>query len=700
MEVTFFESQCLFICDQISLEILDLNQVAVDCIGLSRDSILGKKLTDFAQRHATGGQKKTGHTSPGNLDDVWMLESKSGSNRFVQFTAHMINYKDQPAKFVIAHDITGVIAPESKEPVITTRSRITNFPMAEIEWTKDLRIIRWSDKAEELFGWTEEEALKSETLLLDFVHPEDLPMVKERIEKTYKNEGANISLVNRNVRKDGKVIHCEWHNSLLFNSKGELVSIYSLVHDVSSRVEAREKLTRSMQSYLDLFNSINDAIYLLNADGEILEVNEGVKNVYGYEPREVLGKNYKILGAPGKFDEDRLDQIKRDVKQNPRSKKYQGWGRKKNGEVFPTEFSANPGNYFGEDVVIIIESDVSERIEAEQSLKHREELFRELFETSPIGIALLNQHKEVEMVNEGFENIFGYTEEEIKGLELDRIVVPEEGYDEAHEISKAQTVRQLTGQRRRKDGKMIDVIIYAVPVVVDGQTIALYGIYVDITDRRKAEEKVKESLREKEVLLAEIHHRVKNNLAVITGLLELQSYNTKNREAISVLRDSQMRINSIALVHEKLYQSVNLSEIKIQNYIRELTNIISRTFDPKSSSIDIHFDLEDVNLVITQAIPCGLLLNEILTNCYKHAFRSKDSGDIWISFKKKKDGKLSFTIRDNGAGIPEEDLNSYKGKSLGMKLIRTISKQLKSDTEIKSQDGTIFKFEFEKEKYA
>lgn len=689
----------MFICDQISLEILDLNKVAVDRIGLPKDKILGKKLTDFARRQPSDVLNESGKDSSGYLDDIWMLECNSRTNRFVQFTAHMINYKNQPAKFVIAHDVTGIVTPESKEPVITTRSKITNFPMAEIEWTKDMKVIRWSDKAEELFGWTEEEALKSDTLLLDFVHPEDLPRVRERIVKTYKNEGDNISIVNRNIRKDGKVIHCEWHNSLLFNAKGELISIYSLVHDVSSRVEAREKLMRSIQSYLDLFNSINDAIYLLNADGEILEVNKGVKHVYGYEPREVLGKNYRILGAPGKFDENRLDQIKKEIKQNPNNKKYQGWGKKKNGEVFPTEFSVNPGNYFGEDVVIIIESDVSERIEAEQSLKHREELFRELFESSPIGIALLNQHKEVEMVNRGFENIFGFTEEEIKGLELDRIVVPEEGYDEAHEISKAETVRQVTGQRRRKDGKMIDVIIYAVPVVVDGETIALYGIYVDITDRKKAEEKVKRSLREKEVLLAEIHHRVKNNLAVITGLLELQSYNTKNTDAISVLKDSQRRVNSIALVHEKLYQNVNLSEIKIQNYIPELTSIISKTFNSKAASINIHFDLEDVNLVITQAIPCGLLLNEILTNCYKHAFKSKDSGDIWISFKKYRGEKLLFTIRDNGDGIPDADINSYKDKSLGMKLIKTLSKQLKSQTEIKSKDGTLFRFEFEREKY-
>ena len=314
----------------------------------------------------------------------------------VQFTAHMINYAERPARFVIAHSLNEKEGEQLEVNYsISSKLGITNFPLAEIEWTPELKVVRWSRKAEELFGWTEQEAINSNTLLVDFVYPEDFEFVKSNLEKTLRNKKVDVSITNRNITKEGKIIHCEWYNSLLYNSQGDLISIYSLVHDVTVRVEAREKLTRSMESYQDLFNSINEAIYLLNSKGEILEVNEGVRFVFGYEPEEVLGKNYKILGAPGKFDPNRLNEIM-EFSGERQSSKFEGWGRRKNGEVFPTEFSANQGNYFGQDVLIIIERDISERRESEESLKQREELFSELFKSSPIGIALLNQHQEVE----------------------------------------------------------------------------------------------------------------------------------------------------------------------------------------------------------------------------------------------------------------------------------------------------------------
>lgn len=690
--MTFFESQCLFICDQISLEILDLNDVAIRQLGYPREYIIGKKITDLAKPVSGSSLDIDFEDLSKNKEDVWVFITKSSEKMMVQFTAHLINYAEQPAKFIIAHNLNGSSKEEANEQTISSKLGITNFPLAEIEWTPNLKIIRWSKKAEELFGWTKEEAVGSDTLLIDFIYPEDLEIVRSNIEKTLSKKQVDVSITNRNVTKAGGVIHCEWYNSLLYNSKGELILIYSLVHDVTSRIEAREKLKRSMESYLDLFNSINEAIYLLNKSGEILEVNEGVKHVFGYEPEEILGKNYKILGAPGKFDPNRLNEII-EFSSEKKNSKFEGWGRKKNGEVFPTEFSVNPGNYFGQDVLIIIERDISYRKESEENLKQREELFSELFKTSPIGIALLNQHREVEMVNYGFEHIFGYSEAEIKGLELDKVIVPKKHYEEAQRFSSSFKVSQLSGKRKAKDGRLIDVLIYAVPVVVDGKIIAMYGIYVDMTERREAEEEIKKSLREKEVLLAEIHHRVKNNLAVITGLLELQSYNTENNDARMVLRNSQMRVNSIALVHEKLYQHENLSRIDMHNYIEELSSVIQNTISTEIRDIKLYLDLDPIELAITQAVPCGLLLNEILTNSYKHAFEGETKGKIWISFKEI-DDELVYTIKDNGSGLSAKDIPKGKSSSLGMKLIQTLGKQLNAKTSISSEDGACFEFKF------
>ncbi len=690
----FFETQCLFVCDQLTSIILDVNDVALNRLGYEKQDLVGSTFTKFTQKvnytESINGVQK----GLDRLSELWKINTQNGEQFYAQFSSQVISYKNKLAKFIIAHEVSLDDSVESeKSKSISKPFSIVNSPLAEIEWTPDRRILRWSSKAQEMFGWTEDELRENPSILDDFAHPADFEAAQNTMSEASLDKLSNVSIVTENVTKDGRLLHCEWHNSLLYDEAGNLVSLYSTVQDISARLEISKKLKRSIRSYLELFNSISDAIYLLNEEGVILEANEGINHVFGYKFKEVVGQHFKILGAPGKLNHNRFKQLFEEAEPGAFIK-YEGWGRKKNGEVFPSEVSANVGSYFGEKVLIIIERDISQRKEFEENSKTREVLFNELFNTTPIGIALLNNHKEIEMINKGFERIFGYKEKEIVGLELDKVIVSEEFYDEARIMSESNKAEEYVGVRRTKKGKLVDVLIYAVPVLVDGKTIAIYGIYVDISDRKRAEERLIDSLKEKEVMLAEIHHRVKNNLAVITGLLELQSYNTPNESAQRILRDSQMRINSIALVHEKLYQSENLSEIKIHNYIKELSTVIQRAMGTSSIPIEVSFDLDNVSVVITQAIPCGLLLNEILTNCYKHAFKDAKSGRIWVSFKEI-NNELVFILKDNGNGFPEEDLG-VQTKSLGMTLIRTLGKQLNADTLIKNDNGAFFSFSFRK----
>ena len=694
-EGTFFETHCMFVCDQITLRILDANENAVAKFGESREDLIDKKLTDLGtefdlsdETYALNAQLKS------SLDEVWQMRDKNGETHFVQFSTHLINYKGHPAKMVVAHDISEIITTNKiSAKIMSSPIGFQNFPMAEIEWNKDLRILRWSSKAEELFGWTQEEAASNANLLKEFVYKDDLKFVQQELNETIQKKGKTASLVNRNLTKSGEVKFCEWYNTFMYNANGQVVSVYSIVIDVTERVEALERSKRSMQSYRDLFDSISDAIYLVNEQGEILGANKGLKGTFGYEPEEVIGKSYKILSAPGKFDEDRIYNIWNDKDKG--SGKFEGWGKKKNGEVFPSEMLVNTGTYFAEKVLIIIERDISDRKLAEEELQKRERLFSELFNTSPLGIVLLNEHNEIAMMNKGFEEIFGYSMMEVEGLELDRIIIPEGYMADAIYLTETETVTEVVTQRLSKTGEPIDVIIYAIPIRVEGRMIAKYGIYVDITDRKRAEQQLISSLKEKEVLLAEIHHRVKNNLAVITGLLELQSYNTENQNARNILKESQMRINSIALVHEKLYQNENLSEIQIHVYIRELVQFIEQTMSVETVPVNISYDLDEVSLVITQAIPCGLLLNEVLTNSFKYAFVGRDQGSIKIEFKQKKD-ELIFRICDNGVGFSDME-TSKKNSSLGMKLIRTLAKQINAKTNVSNNNGAMFEFRFKKE---
>tara|TARA_R110000868_G_scaffold304437_17_gene565310 strand:+ start:41948 stop:44053 length:2106 start_codon:yes stop_codon:yes gene_type:complete len=692
---TFFESQCMFVCDQTSLKILDVNENALSRFRMERELLLGNRITDFGiQLGSRDPEFSLTHNSAISSDQVWKFEFDGASTVYFQFSSHLINYKGKPSKLIVAHDVSESILSKKEKHLLSSPVEFTNFPMAEIEWNNQHKILRWSTKAEELFGWTQQEAIAHPNLLQKFVYPDDIKIVQDEFKKNIKERRKNASVVNRNVTKNGEVIYCEWYNSYLFSDSGELVSTYSLVIDITQRVEALNKAQQSMRSYRDLFDSISDAIYLVNDEGIILGANSGTKRTFGIDIVDLIGKHYKVLSAPGKFNYDRLFEIeKSDLEQG--SVKFDGWGKRINGEVFPTEMLVNAGIYFDQEVLIIIERDVSERKLAEEELKKREHLLSELFNMSPLGIALLNTHNEVIEINKGFEDIFGYSYEEIVGLELDKVIVPEESMEHALSLTATPFVEEVVTKRKNKSGELIDVIIYAVPIIIDKKMIYKYGIYVDITERKKTEEQLRNSLREKEILLAEIHHRVKNNLAVITGLLELQSYSTTDKNARSVLRESQMRINSIALVHEKLYDNEDFTEIQIQEYIRELSSSVERTMEINATTIEISFDLDEVGLTITQAIPCGLLLNEVLTNSFKHAFIGQEQGKVNITFKKQ-DDYLVFRIGDNGIGFDE--VGSTGGRnSLGMKLIRTLSKQLRAEMNIESEEGSVFEFKFKKE---
>lgn len=203
---------------------------------------------------------------------------------------------------------------------------------------------------------------------------------------------------------------------------------------------------------------------------------------------------------------------------------------------------------------------------------------------------------------------------------------------------------------------------------------------------------LQESLKEKEILLKEIHHRVKNNLAIMSGLFELQLDSTDHEETKKVLRDSQSRLKSMALVHDKLYNTSSLTEIEMSHYIKELVNSLRDTFLGPRQDISLDFDFDDIYLDIEQAIPCGLLINEIVVNAFKHGFNKKKSGLIKVSMKKHNE-TAELIVADNGEGIPE-DFDITESSSLGMMLIETFKNQLGAELEVDNTGGTKFTFRF------
>jgi two-component sensor histidine kinase len=212
-----------------------------------------------------------------------------------------------------------------------------------------------------------------------------------------------------------------------------------------------------------------------------------------------------------------------------------------------------------------------------------------------------------------------------------------------------------------------------------------------LNERKATEQAIKHALTEKEILLAEIHHRVKNNLAIITSLFNLQISTVENDEARNILLESKNRVKSMALIHDRLYKSENMSDVDFAKYTKELIDEIQYSYPTISESVIVNTHISNIKLNVNTAIPCGLILNELLTNCYKYAFKGRSNGVIDIEFTSI-GNMLRLMVRDNGVGLKE---NYKDSESLGMVVIQSLSEQLDGNYKFTVDNGTKFELKFE-----
>jgi PAS domain S-box-containing protein len=300
-------------------------------------------------------------------------------------------------------------------------------------------------------------------------------------------------------------------------------------------------------------------------------------------------------------------------------------------------------------------------------------------------------------VNSAATVLLGYEKKEMTGAFIDKFFGRRKKDVEDMNASKLNHSFEFT--LRQSDGNPVPVLFSEAKLYDNhGEFVGTVSVARDISDRKKAEEEIRSSLREKEVMLAEIHHRVKNNLAVISGLIQLQSFNTENIEVEKALTDSQLRIQSIALVHEMLYESDSLASIKYNKYINDLLQAIQSMHMNDGKNINLSAEVAPLSLNINQAIPFSLLLNEIIVNAYKYGFKNGEEGNIHVMVSQK-NSFINLQISDLEKGFIIDEFE--KNHALAMSLIETLVKQLHGKFEIQPSTagkGIIFNVEFKIEK--
>jgi PAS domain S-box-containing protein len=456
------------------------------------------------------------------------------------------------------------------------------------------------------------------------------------------------------------------------------------------------RLDPKVQAFLE---SAPDAIVVVDREGQIVGINALTEQMFGYSREELIGERVELL-VPERFRR-RHEGDRAAYSESPRTRPMgldrELWGRRKSGQEFLVQISLSPVEGDEGTLVTSIIRDVTTQRAAEAR-------FRALLESAPDGIVVVDASGTIVIVNSQTERLFGYTRQELIGQPIE-LLVPAR-YHETHKGDRQGYVsdpklrpmgagRSLTGLT--KDGHEFPVEISLSPLVTDQGRLVM-SIVRDITERRRAEEIIQASLREKEALLKEIHHRVKNNLQVTSSLLRLQASSIAHPRAREVFEETQNRIQSIALVHEKLYQSTNLAQIDLAGYIRSLGELLfqSSAINPSNISLDVFG--RDTFLSIDTAVPCGLIVNELLSNALKHAFPNDRHGQIRVDLDEDQDQRVTISVRDDGIGLPA-GFNSADTKTLGLQLVQALVQQIDGQFAIETTSaGVCFVISFPSER--
>jgi PAS domain S-box-containing protein len=476
---------------------------------------------------------------------------------------------------------------------------------------------------------------------------------------------------------------------------------------VGAKLEKKEQaLQESEEKYRLLYENSMDAILLTSADGSVQAANPAACAMFQQTEEEIIKS-----GRAGVIDttEPRLSAALEEWDRTGRFKGELTFIRKDGTRFFGEISSSIFTDRTGQKRTSMIIRDVTERKKAEEAIRESEVRFRSLFNGAAEGILVADiGTKKFLYANPAICSMLGYSEHEIhtRGLED---IHPKEDLDHVM----GEFMAQGRGEKilaenipvLRKDKTVFYADIKTTRILIDGRMCNV-GFFSDITERKNVQERLKKfneelekqvaerteqlnkSLHEKEILLKEIHHRVKNNLQIVASLLNLQSRQISDPETLTMIRESQNRVRAMALVHERLYRSKDISSVDLLDYVRFMGDSLFRFYGITPATVRFEINISDIQVDINHAIPLGLIINELLSNSLKYAFPAGRKGMITVTGKKD-DGTTCIIMQDDGVGIPES-LDWKNTGSLGLRLVYNLTEQLEGTIELDRAGGTKF----------
>lgn len=564
---------------------------------------------------------------------------------------------------------------------------------------QDDKYIYVNPRYEELFGYQKGEMIGKNAW--DIVAPGYKELVKNNISKRINKEISTIQYSFKAITRNGSEIDVEVKGStMIYNKK---LSIIGTLQDITDRLKAEQELRNSRQKLLLHVERTPIGVIEWDMNFSVVQWNKAAEKIFGWSQSEVLYKRADII-IP-----DNAKKYVNNIWENLINQK--GGERSTNENItkdkriilcewYNTPLISDDGSVIG--VASLVE-DITERVKAEEQLKQQKEFLRTVIDTDPNFVFAKDWDGKFTLVNKAAAVNYNSTPDELIGksdADFNPSITEVEHFlkDDREVILSGKPkfiAEEIVTDIKTGEAKWYQTI--KVPLKGnDGKTHVL-GVAADITARKLAEEMTKKSLLEKELLLKEIHHRVKNNLQIIISLLKLQSGYVFDSRDLDIFNKSRSRIETMSMIHEKLYKSDDISRIDISTYLKDLVYHLLKAYHLNTSKIDFEMKSENIRMSIDTAIPCGLIVNELINNILKHAFPDGYTGKITLNLLRSGEN-INLEVIDNGIGIP--DNFSLEGSdSLGFKLVDTLVKQLDGEIKVFNNNGTHFMIEFKELKY-
>jgi PAS domain S-box-containing protein len=582
---------------------------------------------------------------------------------------------------------------EKDEKIQLLANVVESSDDAIVTKTLEGNITTWNKGAELIYGYSAEEVIGKNISILA---PNSLKSEINQLIKKIKNGERVFHYETIRIDKNSKQVDVSITLSPIFDNSGNLVGISTIARDITKQKKSEIALKESEELFHEVFNNANDMIGLNSIKddglpGKFIEVNEiGVERL-GYTRDEFLNMTPTDIVAPeerSKIPENALKLSEKGYVE------FEIIHLTKDGKRIPVEVNNHIFELNGKKVALAISRDITERKKAEETLKNSERMYRNIFENVQDIFYQTDLKGNIIEISPSIERYSGYKPVELINKTVETFYLnPEDRTYLIKEIEKKGEVADYEIILKTKNNNLLYVSTNAHLLFDSSKNpIGIEGSLRDITERKNIEIQLKNSLTEKEMLLKEIHHRVKNNLMIISSLLNLQSGYIKDKESQNIFKESENRARSMALIHERLYQSTDLKRIDFGDYITSLATELFHTYVADRNLIELKINVEDILLDINTAIPLGLIVNELITNSLKHAFPNGMKGKINIDFYLKND-HYKFAVKDDGIGFPD-DIDFQNTNSLGLQIVNSLTEQIDGEIKLNKYNGTEFKITF------